>query len=74
MLREPVRQQLSQLGLKTAANSLDKMDFNDEQTEALSLLLESEILERQSKSQSQRITQAKLPQSAHPADIDLRAS
>ena len=74
MLREPVRQQLSQLGLKTAANVIDKMDFTDEQTEALSLLLESEILERQSKSQNQRIAAAKLPQSAHPADVDLRAS
>ena len=75
MLREPVHQQLISLGLKTAASALDRLSFSDDQIEALSLLLETEILERMSKSQAQRLKHAKLThQSAHPADIDLRTS
>lgn len=72
MLREPVQHQLATLGLKTAASALERLSFSDEQIEGLSLLLEAEILERMSKSQSQRIKLAKLSQSAHPADVDLR--
>lgn len=72
MLREPVQHQLATLGLKAAANALERLNFSDEQIEGLSLLLETEILERMSKSQSQRIKLAKLSQSAHPADVDLR--
>ena len=72
MLREPVQHQLAILGLKAAANALERLNFSDEQIEGLGLLLEAEILERMSKSQSQRIKLAKLSQSAHPADVDLR--
>lgn len=72
MLREPVQHQLATLGLKAAASALARLNFSDEQIEGLSLLLEAEILERMSKSQSQRIKLAKLAQSAHPADVDLR--
>jgi DNA replication protein DnaC len=72
MLREPVHQQLNQLGLKAAANALDRMALSDEQIEGLSLLLQVEALERLSKSQAQRIKRAMLAQSAHPADVDLR--
>ena len=72
MLREPVQHQLTTLGLKAAANALERLNFSDEQIEGLGLLLETEILERISKSQSQRIKLAKLSQSAHPADVDLR--
>jgi DNA replication protein DnaC len=74
MLREPVHQQLQQLGLKAAANAIERMTLSDEQIEALSLILDSEILARMSKSQSQRIQRAKLAQSAHPADVDLRTA
>jgi DNA replication protein DnaC len=72
MLHEPVQQQLLSLGLKAAANASARMRLSDEQIEALSALLESELLERQSKAQNQRIKLAKLAQSAHPADVDLR--
>jgi DNA replication protein DnaC len=72
MLREPVHQQLNQLGLKAAANALGRMALSDEQIEGLSLLLQVEALERLSKSQAQRIKRAMLAQSAHPADVDLR--
>jgi DNA replication protein DnaC len=71
MLREPVQQQLATLGLKAAASALARLNFSDDQIEGLSLLLETEILERMSKSQCQRIKLAKLSQSAHPADVDL---
>ena len=75
MLREPVHQQLISLGLKTAASAIDRLSFSDDQMEALSLFLETELLERMSKSQAQRLKQAKLAhQGAHPADIDLRTA
>jgi DNA replication protein DnaC len=72
MLREPLHQQLLTLGLKAAALSVDRLQFSDDQIEAISLLLDTEIIERASKSQNQRIKLAKLGQSAHPADVDLR--
>lgn len=71
MLREPIHQQLISLGLKAAASAIDRMKLSDDQIEALSLLLETESLDRQSKSMSQRIKLARLSTSAHPADIDL---
>jgi DNA replication protein DnaC len=71
MLREPIHQQLISLGLKAAASAIDCMKLSDDQIEALSLLLETESLDRQSKSIRQRIKLARLSTSAHPADIDL---
>lgn len=72
MLHEPIQQQLLTLGMKAAATATAHMQLSDEQLEALSLLLESEILERHSKAQNQRLKLATLPQNAHPADVDLR--
>ncbi len=74
MLHEPVQQQLLSLGLKSAASAATRMQLSDEQIEALSALLESELLERQSKAQNQRLKLAKLGQRAHPADVDLRTA
>jgi DNA replication protein DnaC len=66
------RVMFSERGLKAAALSVDRLQFSDDQIEAISLLLDTEIIERASKSQNQRIKLAKLGQSAHPADVDLR--
>ena len=72
MLHEPVQQQLLSLGLKAAASASARMQLSDEQVFALSALLESEVLERQSKALTQRIKLSKLSQNAHPSDVDLR--
>jgi DNA replication protein DnaC len=74
MLREPVHQQLTSLGLKAAASALERMELSDEQIESLSLLLDTEILARMSHTQNKRLKQARLTQSAHPADVDLRSA
>lgn len=74
MLHEPVQQQLLSLGLKAAASASARMQLSDEQIEALSALLESEVLERQGKAQNQRLKLAKLGQRAHPSDVDLRTA
>lgn len=74
MLHEPLQHQLARLGLRGAADALQRLPCNDETIDALALLLDAECLHRDSLAQSRRIKLAKLGQSAHPADVDLRTS
>lgn len=72
MLHEPIRQQLTRLGLRGAADALARLPLDAEVVDALALLLEAECLHRDSLAQARRTKLAKLGQRAHPADVDLR--
>lgn len=72
MLHEPLQQQLARLGLRGAADALARLPCQDDVIDTLAVLLEAECLHRDSLAQSRRLKLAKLGQSAHPADVDLR--
>jgi DNA replication protein DnaC len=72
MLHEPLQQQLTRLGLRGAADALACLPCNEEVIDTLAVLLEAECLHRDSLAQSRRLKLAKLGQSAHPADVDVR--
>ena len=72
MLHEPLQQQLTRLGLRGAADALARLSCQDDVIDTLAVLLEAECLHRDSLAQSRRLKLAKLGQSAHPADVDLR--
>ena len=72
MLHEPLQQQLARLGLRGAADAIARLPCSDKVIDAIAVLLEAECLHRDSLAQSRRIKLAKLGQSAHPADVDLR--
>lgn len=72
MLHEPLQQQLVRLGLRGAADAITRLPRNDEVIDTLALLLEAECLHRDSLAQTRRLKLARLGQSAHPADVDLR--
>ncbi len=72
MLHEPLQQQLARLGLRGAADAITRLPPNDDVIDTLALLLEAECLHRDSLAQTRRLKLARLGQSAHPADVDLR--
>ena len=72
MLHEPLQQQLVRLGLRGAADALARLACHDEVVDTLAVLLEAECLHRDSLAQARRLKLARLGQSAHPADVDLR--
>lgn len=72
MLHEPLQQQLIRLGLRGAADALARLPCHDQVIDSLAVLLEAECLHRDSLAQGRRLKLAKLGQSAHPADVDLR--
>jgi DNA replication protein DnaC len=72
MLHEPLQQQLVRLGLRGAADALNRLPLDAEVADSLALLLDAECLHRDSLAQARRMKLAKLGQSAHPADVDLR--
>ena len=72
MLYEPLQQQLTRLGLRGAADALARLPCDEEVIDTLAVLLEAECLHRDSLAQSRRLKLAKLGQSAHPADVDVR--
>lgn len=72
MLHEPLQQQLTRLGLRGAADALARLSCQEDVIDTLAVLLEAECLHRDSLAQSRRLKLAKLGQSAHPADVDLR--
>lgn len=74
MLHEPLREQLHRLGMRGAAAAIGRLPLDPDAVDALALLLEAECLHRDSLAQSRRLKFAKLGQSAHPADVDLRTS
>ncbi len=74
MLHEPLQQQLTRLGLRGAADALARLSCQEDVIDTLAVLLEAECLHRDSLAQSRRLKLAKLGQSAHPADVDLRTS
>jgi DNA replication protein DnaC len=72
MLHEPLQQQLARLGLRGAADALARLPCDEEVIDTLAVLLEAECLHRDSLAQTRRLKLAKLGQSAHPADVDVR--
>lgn len=74
MLHEPLQQQLFRLGLRGAADAITRLPRNDDVIDTLAILLEAECLHRDSLAQARRLKLARLGQSAHPADVDLRTS
>ena len=74
MLHEPLHQQLVRLGLRGAADALARLACDEAVLDALALLLEAECLHRDSLAQTRRLKLAKLGQSAHPADVDIRTA
>lgn len=72
MLHEPLQQQLFRLGLRGAADAITRLPRNDDVIDTLAILLEAECLHRDSLAQARRLKLARLGQSAHPADVDLR--
>ena len=72
MLHEPLQQQLTRLGLRGAADALARLPCQEDVIDTLAVLLEAECLHRDSLAQTRRLKLAKLGQSAHPADVDLR--
>lgn len=72
MLHEPLQQQLTRLGLRGAADALARLPCQEDVIDTLAVLLDAECLHRDSLAQSRRLKLAKLGQSAHPADVDLR--
>ena len=74
MLHEPIRQQLTRLGLRGAADALARIGADPDVIDTLAALLEAECLHRDSLAQARRLKLAKLGQRAHPADVDIRAT
>ena len=74
MLHEPLHQQLARLGLRGAADALARLPCHDDVIDTLAVLLDAECLHRDSLAQGRRLKLAKLGQSAHPADVDLRTA
>lgn len=74
MLHEPLHQHLMRLSLRGAADALTRMSVDEDTLDVLAALLQAECLHRDTLAQSRRLKLAKLPQSAHPADVDLRAT
>ena len=72
MLHEPLYQQLVRLGLRGAADALARLQCDEAVLDTLALLLEAECLHRDSLAQTRRLKLARLGQSAHPADVDIR--
>lgn len=77
MLTEPLIQQLQFLRLRGMANGLEQLRVSRQDTaltfdECLSLLIQHELTDRQSKRLAQRLRWAKLPQSAALEDLDTR--
>jgi len=72
MLHEPIQHQLARLGLRGAADALARLSIHADVVDTLAVLLEAECLHRDSLAQTRRLKLAKLGQSAHPADVDLR--
>jgi DNA replication protein DnaC len=72
MLHEPIQTQLARLGLRGAADALARLPLSTDTIDALATLLEAECLHRDSLALARRLKLAKLGQSAHPADVDLR--
>ena len=72
MRHEPLHQQLIRLGLRGAADALARLACDEAVLDTLALLLEAECLHRDSLAQTRRLKLAKLGQSAHPADVDIR--
>jgi len=72
MLHEPIKLQLTRLGLRGAADALVRLPLAADVVDALAVLLEAECLHRDSLAQARRLKLAKLGQHAHPADVDLR--
>jgi DNA replication protein DnaC len=72
MLHEPIQQQLTRLGLRGAADALARLPLAADVVDTLAVLLEAECLHRDSLAQARRLKLAKLGQSAHPIDVDLR--
>lgn len=78
MLIEPMIQQLQTLRLRGMAAALEHLLANTQHTaltfeERLSLMIQHEITDRDSKRLSQRLRWAKLPQNASLEDLDIRA-
>ena len=74
MLHEPLYQQLVRLGLRGAADALARLQCDEAVLDTLALLLEAECLHRDSLAQTRRLKLARLGQSAHPADVDIRTA
>ncbi len=77
MLTEPLIQQLQLLRLRGMATGLEQLRASRQDTaldfdECLSLLIQHELTDRQSKRLAQRLRWAKLPQSAALEDLDTR--
>jgi DNA replication protein DnaC len=77
MLTEPLIQQLQLLRLRGMASGLEQLRASRQDTqlnfdEALSLLIQHELTDRQSKRLAQRLRWAKLPQNAALEDLDTR--
>ena len=77
MLIEPMIQQLHQLRLRGMAAALEQLLLNAQHEslsfeERLSLLIQNELTERDSKRLAQRLRWAKLPQPAAIEDLDTR--
>lgn len=77
MLIEPMIQQLHALRLRGMAAGLEQLLATGQHTrlsfeERLSLLIQHEVTDRQSKRLAQRLRWAKLPQSAALEDLDIR--
>lgn len=78
MLIEPMIQQLHTLRLRGMAAALEQLLANTQHTaltfeERLSLMIQHEITDRDSKRLAQRLRWAKLPQNASLEDLDTRA-
>lgn len=79
MLTEPLIQQLQLLRLRGMASGLEQLRSSRQDTaltfdEGLSLLIQHELTDRQSKRLAQRLRWAKLPQSAALEDLDTRTA
>lgn len=74
MLHEPLHQHLMRLSLRGAAQALARMNVDEDTLDVLATVLQAECLHRDSLAQARRLKLAKLPQPAHPVDVDLRAS
>jgi DNA replication protein DnaC len=77
MLTEPLIQQLHLLRLRGMASGLEQLRLSRQDSaltfdEGLSLLIQHEITDRQSKRLAQRLRWAKLPQNAALEDLDTR--
>lgn len=79
MLIEPIIQQLQQLRLRGMAAALDQMQHSTAQDaltfeERLGLMIQHEIVDRDSKRLAQRLRWARLPQNGVIEDLDTRTS